>query len=117
MREADLAGPRRRAAAHERERRSGVMWRAEGPRAQQWMPRIGESRDAVHRARGEGFVVVEREGEHLQDALSAHQSRQRHGDVANARHFGCRRTHGQDGALVDGHGPAVLPVRRRDATD
>jgi hypothetical protein len=40
--------------------RRGVMRRAEWPRGEYWMARVGEAGDAVHRARGERLRIVER---------------------------------------------------------
>src|SRR5438445_4823648 len=63
MREAHLAGPRRRPAADERERRRGVVRRTERPRAEQRVPWVHETGHAVHRARGKRLVVVKRRKE------------------------------------------------------
>src|SRR5690348_4735769 len=60
MRQADLAGPRRRPSAHKREVGSGVMRRAKRPRAEHRMARVGEAGHAVDGTRRKRLSVFER---------------------------------------------------------
>ena len=68
MSQADFTRAWRRAAADERKVRCGVMRCAEWPRREDRMARVGETRHAVHRARGERLGVVERGKDRLESA-------------------------------------------------
>jgi hypothetical protein len=85
------------------------MRRAERPRGEDGMPRVGETRDAMYRARGDRLGVVERRQDRFERSREHRLAGSRRADKEEVMTAGCRDLECALGSFLSGN---VLQVHR-----